>query len=141
MRISDVKLFFDFLEEIACFSVRIDRQGVFAPTNQSKAAIDMSVKTASKLVSRAMRAAIKETISPANQGAKTSSEKRPLAEVGKVNRQFGHELHQRLQAYTGSVDEFGCPGNTVDSWRLQFSGREHGLKAANRATVDRRRGR
>lgn len=86
----------------------------------------MSVKTASWLVSRAMRVAIKEAISPANQGTKGS-----FSEAGDVSRHFGQELHQRLNAYTGSVDEFGCPGNTVDSWRLQFSQREGAFDAAN----------
>ena len=87
----------------------------------------MSVKTASQLVTRAVRAAIKETISPANQGSRKPSAQRPLHQAGDVNRQFGHELHQRLNAYTDSVDEFGSPGNTVDNWRLQFSE----LEAAN----------
>ncbi|MDH3660089.1 MAG: hypothetical protein OEU92_08675 [Alphaproteobacteria bacterium] len=99
----------------------------------------MSVKTASKLVTRVMRAAIKETISPANQGSKKASARRPLSEVGNVSREFGHALHQRLHAYTGSVDEFGCPGNTVDSWRLQFSRREGDFKAANGVGVSKKR--
>ncbi|MGI9504090.1 MAG: hypothetical protein ACR2RE_13660 [Geminicoccaceae bacterium] len=100
----------------------------------------MSVKTASWLVSRVMRVAIKEAISPANQGTRTST-RRPLSEVGDVNRQFGQELHQRLNAYTGSVDEFGCPGNTVDSWRSQFSQREGVFDAANtEGDVEKRQG-
>ncbi len=99
----------------------------------------MSVKTASKLVTRMMRAAIRETISPANQGTRKASTLRPLSEVGKVNRQFGHELQQRVDAYTGSVDEFGSPGNTVDNWRLQFSRRAVDFKAANRGDAGRKR--
>jgi hypothetical protein len=99
----------------------------------------MSVKTASKLVTRAMRAAIKETISPANQGSNKASSRRPLSEAGNVSRQFGQTLHQRMYAYTGSVDEFGCPGNTVDSWRLQFSRREVEFKAANGVAPGKKR--
>ena len=101
----------------------------------------MSVKTTSWLVARAMRVAIKEAIFPANQGTKAST-RRPLGEVGDVNHQFGQELHQRLNAYTGSVDEFGCPGNTVDSWRLQFSRREGVFDAANTEDeIEKRQGR
>ena len=99
----------------------------------------MSVKTASELVTRAMRAAIKETISPANQGTKENSERRPLREAGRVSLQFGHELHQRLHAYTGSVDDFGSPGNMVDNWRLQFSQRERAFEPANGIGDDRKR--
>ena len=90
----------------------------------------MTVKTASKLVSRMIRAAMRETISPANQGARETSTLRPLREASKVSRQFGQELQQRVDAYTGSVDEFGSPGNTVYNWRLQFSGRASDFKAA-----------
>lgn len=91
----------------------------------------MSVKTASELVTRAMRAAFRDTISAANQGSKESGTLKPLSEVGDVSRQFGHQLQQDVDAYTGSVDEFGSPGNTVDSWRLQFSHRAIDFEAAN----------
>lgn len=76
----------------------------------------------------------------ANQGRRDQIERGSLAEAGKVNGVFGHVLYQRLNAYTGSVDEFGCPGNTVDSWRLQFTSREIGLKAANASISIKRRG-
>ena len=99
----------------------------------------MPVKSASKLVARMMRAANKETISPANQPGRRYSSTRPLSEAGKVSREFGQELHLRLNAYTGSVDEFGCPGNTVDNWRLEFSQRKIGFAAANGLTDRRRR--
>lgn len=100
----------------------------------------MPVKTAGKLVTRVMRAAIKETISPANQGTREASSLRSLSEAGSVSRQFGRELQQRVDAYTGSVDEFGSPGNTVDSWRLQFSRRAGDFKAANNGVAsDRKR--
>jgi len=98
----------------------------------------MPVKIASRLVTRVMRGAIKEVISPANQGTKMSK-RRSLSEASDVSRQFGQELHQRLNAYTGSVDEFGCPGNTVDSWRVQFSQRDGGFDAANGVGEGRKR--
>ncbi len=56
---------------------------------------------------------------------------RSLAEAGRVSGVYGHVLHQRLNAYTGAVEEFGCPGNTVDNWRVHLSGREVSLRAAN----------
>ncbi len=99
----------------------------------------MSVKTASRLVSRMFRAAMKETISPANQGVRESLTLRPFSEASKVSRQFGHQLQQRVDAYTGSVDEFGSPGNTVDNWRLQFSGRASDFKAANGVVIGKKR--
>ena len=99
----------------------------------------MSVMTTSRRVTRAMRAAIKETISPANQGSEGAAPLRSFSEAGDVNHHFGKELHQRLNAYTGSIDEFGCPGNTVDNWRVQFSRKEAAPKAANSAGRSRRR--
>ena len=99
----------------------------------------MSVKTASELVTRAMRAAIKETISPANQDIEMPSERRPLSEAGKISRQFGQELHERVNAYTGSVDDFGAPDNMVDNWRLQFSRRANDFKPANGVDAGSRR--
>ena len=97
----------------------------------------MSVKTASELVARMMRVAIKETISPANQGFRNPSKRPSLSETAKVTQRLGKELHQQVNAYTGSVDEFGCPGNTVDRWRLHLSHRDGGLEAAN--SIDTRR--
>lgn len=99
----------------------------------------MSVKTASKLMSRVMRAAIKETISPANQGITKLGDRQSLSETVKVSHQFGKGLHQQANAYTGLVDEFGIPDNTVDNWRLQFSRRDGGLKAANSSGDQRKR--
>lgn len=64
-----------------------------------------------------------------------------LAEVGKVSGVYGHVLHQRLDAYTGTVEEFGCPGNIVDNWRVHLSGREISLRAANASNRAKRRGR
>ena len=100
----------------------------------------MSVKTASELVSRAMRAAIRETISPANQGSRKGQTRHVskttgrFGNTGDVSRKVGPEHHQRLNTYIGSVNEFGCPGNIVDDWRLQFSLDESELDAANRGT-------
>jgi hypothetical protein len=68
-----------------------------------------------------MRVAIREVMSPANQGTRKRARTRPLAEAGSVSRQFGRQLHQQASAYTGLVDQFGCPGNTVDDWRMEFS--------------------
>lgn len=99
----------------------------------------MSVKTASKLVVRAMRAAITETISPANQGTKLSSRRRPLTEAGRVSREFCHELHQQQDAYSGMIDEVGSLGGTADSWRLEFSKRGRGLTPANGRMAKRKR--
>ena len=100
----------------------------------------MSATFASKLVSCIMRTAIMEAISPANQGTRhATDEVGTLVEAGRVSRQFGHELHQQTSAYTGSVDEFGCPGNTVDSWRLEFSQKILPLEAANGTAYPKRR--
>jgi len=44
---------------------------------------------------------------------------------------LGDRLDERMQAYSGVLNEFGCPGNTVDHWRVQFVGRESSPKAAN----------
>ncbi|MEM7043022.1 MAG: hypothetical protein AAF543_09450 [Pseudomonadota bacterium] len=92
----------------------------------------MSVMTASRRVTRAMRDAIKETISPANQGSERTTSSRSFSE----SHQFGQELHKRLNAYTGAIDEFGCPGNTVDNWRVEFSRKEGAFEAANSASKD-----
>ena len=63
----------------------------------------MSVKTASELMTRVMRAAIKETISPANQGTRTPSERPQLLsdDRRKSAQQFGKGLQQQANAYTG----------------------------------------
>jgi hypothetical protein len=96
----------------------------------------MSVKAASRLVTRAMRVAVKETILPSRK----RSERRSLHEAGKVSRQFGQKLHKCTNAYTGMVDQFGCPDNTVDNWRFQFSGSDPDLKAANDGIRPRKKG-
>lgn len=99
----------------------------------------MSVKTASRLVSRVMRVAFKETIAPANQPLRPSSTSRSLSEAGDVSRTFGSDLNEHLHAYTGSVDPFGNPSNTADSWRLQFCRRESAFEAANTSDDRRKR--
>lgn len=98
----------------------------------------MPVSIASRLVTRVIGVARREAIAPANQGSGASSTRRSLSEAVKVSRQFGRELHQRLDAYTGSVDEFGGPGNIVDSWRVQFRQPNGGFEAANEV-IDRRK--
>lgn len=95
----------------------------------------MPVKNASRLVARAMRVALREVLSPANQGTRRKARTRPLAEAGNVSRQFGRQLHQQTSAYTGLVDQFGCPGNTVDTWRMEFSR----FEAANSARYLKKR--
>ena len=87
----------------------------------------MSVKAASRLVTRAMRLAVKETISPARE----PGEARSFGEASNVSRQFGLKLHRSTNLYTGAVDPFGYPDNTVDNWRWQFDRPDRGLKAAN----------
>jgi len=115
----------------------------------------MPVKIATRLVNRFIRTATKETTSstaastataqakataPANEGTRQPSTGNGVfAEAGSVSHRFGQELHQQTSAYTGSVDEFGCPGNTVDSWRLQFSRTTSGLEAANGTSHPKRR--
>lgn len=97
----------------------------------------MSVKTASKLVTRVMRGALREALSPANQPLKASSASRSLNEAGNVSRKFGNDLQQHTHAYTGSVDPFCNPSNTADRWRLQFCQPERELDAANASDVQR----
>ncbi len=87
----------------------------------------MAVKAASRLVSRAMRGTIRETISP-DTGRRDGHS---LEEAGKVSRQFGQKLHHSVNAYIGAVDEFGAPDNTVDRWRLQLGRHDRDLKPAN----------
>ena len=103
----------------------------------------MAVKAAGRLVTRMMRVAFKETLSPANQTVRSSSTGRSLNEVCDVSRTFGNDLHQHLHAYTGSTDPFGTPSsNTADSWRLQFCEAGAELEAANSTgNVEKRRGR
>jgi hypothetical protein len=36
-----------------------------------------------------------------------------------------------MHAYTGDVNDFGCPGNMVDNWRVQFTERQTSLKTTN----------
>jgi hypothetical protein len=91
----------------------------------------MSVKTSNGSAAREEQGAVEEAMTAANQTPRPGGPRNCFIEVGKVSRQFGHTLYQRLSAYTGSVDEFGCPGNTVDSWRWAFSSREVSFKAAN----------
>ncbi|MGI9452444.1 MAG: hypothetical protein ACR2QH_17660 [Geminicoccaceae bacterium] len=54
-----------------------------------------------------------------------------ITEAGKVSSTFGYRLDERMQAYSGVLNEFGCPGNTVDHWRVQFVGHGSSVKAAN----------
>lgn len=91
----------------------------------------MAVKAASRLVTRFMRVAFKETPTPANQAERTSSAGRSLNEACTVSRTFGSDLHEHCHAYTGSNDPFGAPSNMVDSWRLQFREPVRELEAAN----------
>ena len=107
-------------------------------SDNSKATL-MSVKTASQLVKRAMRAAIAEATSAADGESKLSSTNRSLSEVGKVNREFGQELHQHVNVYTGSIDEVGGLGSTADSWRFAFSERRSVLIAANGVSTKQKR--
>lgn len=52
-------------------------------------------------------------------------------EASKVSSMFGLKLDQQMNAYTGDLNDFGCPGNTVDHWRGQFTGGEAaGLRSA-----------
>ena len=90
-------------------------------------------------MTRVMRAAIKETISPANQGTRKPSERQSLSEAAEATQQLGKGLHQQVNAYTGLMDEFGCPDHTVDTWRLQFSRRDGGFEAANSIGARRER--
>jgi hypothetical protein len=102
----------------------------------------MAVKAASRLVTRVMRVAFKETFSPANQAGRASSAGRSLNEAGNVSRTFSSELHQHIHAYTGSADPFATPNNTADSWRHQLCRPGRELEAANSAgDVLERRGR
>lgn len=91
----------------------------------------MPVKTASRLVARAMKAVMSETIAPANQGTKRTTTKTDGA-----GHQFGSELHHRLNTYNGSIDEVTLPGKTVDSWRLQLSQCEVELEPANSGSTE-----
>jgi hypothetical protein len=54
-----------------------------------------------------------------------------LAEAGRINALFGYRIEQRMHAYTGDVNDFGCPGNMVDNWRVQFTERQTSLKTTN----------
>ncbi len=67
----------------------------------------------------------------ANQSRQKDDRSNSLTEAGKVSGTFGHKLDERMNAYTGILSDFGCPGNTVDQWRIQFTGHEAGFKAAN----------
>lgn len=99
----------------------------------------MAQNGASGQVTREADGDVSKTASTAGQGRRGRVQQNSLAdEAGRVSRQFGHVLHWRLDAYTGTVDEFGCFGNTVDSWRLQFHSRDAGLKAANAGSKGRR---
>ena len=99
----------------------------------------MAVKAASRLVTRFMRVAFKDTPAPANQAGKASSAGRSLNEACTVSRTFGSDLNQHCHAYTGSNDPFGAPSNMVDSWRLQFCEPVRGLEAANSVSEAKRR--
>lgn len=91
----------------------------------------MPVWKASELLTRAMRVRFKEAFFPANQSSRKGLRSRRLAEAGNLNRDFGQALLQQTSVYTGTVDQFGCPGNTVDSWRLEFIQSGSPLNAAN----------
>lgn len=73
----------------------------------------------------------------ANQSRQESIQRNSFAEAGKVSATFGYRLDERMHAYSGAMNQFGCPGNTVDHWRVQFIGREASLKAAN-AKINRK---
>jgi len=70
----------------------------------------------------------------ANQSRKGKTQRSPISDVGRVSSTFGYRLDEPMQAYSGVLNEFGCPGNTVDQWRVQFIGRESSLRAANGRT-------
>lgn len=53
-------------------------------------------------------------------------------EASKVSAMFGKKLGRQMNVYTGDLNDFGCPGNIVDHWRVQFTGREAGSKSAKR---------
>jgi len=92
----------------------------------------MSVKAASQLLTRAMRGAVKETMSPDSE----KGESRSIEEASKVSRQFGLKLHRSTNLYTGAVDPFGYPNNTVDSWRSQFSGPSRAANDSGKSLKD-----
>ncbi len=73
----------------------------------------------------------------ANQSRQENSQRSSISDVVKVSSTFGNRLDERMQAYSGVLNEFGCPGNTVDQWRVQFIGRESSLRAANGKTERR----
>ncbi len=74
---------------------------------------------------------IPATEKAANQSRKEYIRANSFAEAGKVSSTFANRLDQHMNAYTGTLSDFGCPGNTVDSWRVHFTGREPSLRAAN----------
>lgn len=80
-------------------------------------------ETASGRMTRGAKSEVRSTKTVGRQVRRDQPMDSSLVEVGRVNRMFGRVLHQRMDPYTGSVDEFGCPGNTVDDWRLQFNKR------------------
>ena len=74
---------------------------------------------------------VSATKTAANQSRSDRFQQSSFAEAGRVNALFGSRLDESMSAYSGGLGEFGGPGNTVDHWRLQFTAREAGLRAAN----------
>ena len=91
----------------------------------------MAQEAASGRLTREANGNVCETSEVANQSQRKNAQSNSLTEAGKVSGTFGYKLDERMNVYMGSLNEFGCPGNTVDHWRFQFTGRESSLKAAN----------
>lgn len=91
----------------------------------------MAQEAASGRLTREADDDVRATNKAANQSSQKNTESGSLTEAGKVSGTFGYKLDERMNAYMDSPNDFGCPGNTVDHWRLQFTGRESSLKAAN----------
>lgn len=73
----------------------------------------------------------------ANQSRRVDSPSSSFTEAGRISAMFGTKLEQRMNAYNRDLSDFGCPGNTVDHWRVQFTGKEAAPRAANGKTTKR----
>ncbi len=94
----------------------------------------MAEKAASGQAIRGIENDAPATEKTANQSRQEYIRPSSFAEAGKVSSTFANRLDQRMNAYTGTLSDFGCPGNTVDNWRVQFTGGEPSFSAANTRT-------
>jgi hypothetical protein len=79
-------------------------------------------------------------MSDKSAGTRFIWDNRQIAEATRVHAEFCNlQLDRQTDAYTGRVDEFGGPGNVVDSWRREFTRNESRFRSAGGRVQQKRK--